>query len=161
MCPLIGVRDRTRRRFAIALALIACLAVGSVSAAVGKPGVKKVKTRVTLNYTQTGTPPYHQSFFSGRVKAKKGCKRNREITITNTGTSAVVASTTSSSDGLYSVWLTTASTTSSSDGSYSVSPTTAAPAGTYQAEAAKKKKKTNNGTKIVCKKRASNTVPVP
>jgi hypothetical protein len=132
-----------KKRFAIALALVACLAVGSVSVAIGKPGVKKVETTLTLTYTQTGTPPYHQSVFAGQVKAKKSCKKNREITVRNTGTGAVVGTTTSTSNG-----------------SYSISLPTAAPAGTYQAEAAKKVRKKDNGTKIVCKAGTSNTVTV-
>jgi hypothetical protein len=133
-----------KTRFAIALALIACLVAGSVTMAVAKPGTKKVKTTVTLSYTQTGTPPYNQSAFSGQVKAKKGCKKNRAITVRNTGTQAVVGTTTSSSNG-----------------SFSISLPTAAPAGNYQAEAAKKKRKKNNGTKIICKKGLSNVVTVP
>ena len=131
-----------KRRFAIALALVACLTLGSVSLAIGKPGVKKVDTTVTLTYAQTGTPPYHQSVFSGQVKAKKSCKKAREITVRNTGTGAVVGTTTSTSNGSYSI------------------STSAAPAGTYQAEAAKKVRKQNNGTKIVCKAGTSNTVTV-
>jgi hypothetical protein len=124
------------RRFAIVTALIACLALGSVSMAVGAPGVKKVKTKVTLDYTKSGNPPYDQSEFSGKVKAKKGCKKNRKVIIPDVG-----------------------STKSSSSGSYSISLNRAAPGGTYQAKA-KKKKLSKNGKKIVCKKGKSNTVNV-
>jgi hypothetical protein len=130
-----------KTRFAIALALIACLVAGSVTTAVGKPGVKKVKTTLTLTYAKTGTPPYNQSVFSGKVKAKEGCKKKREITVRNTGTSAVVGTTTSAING-----------------SFSISLPNAAPAGTYQAKAAKKKRKKGNGTKIICKKGLSNIV---
>jgi hypothetical protein len=130
-----------KTRFAVALALIACLVAGSVTMAVAKPQTKKVNTTVTLTYTLTGTAPYNQSVFSGKVKAKKGCKKKREITVRNTGTQAVVGTTTSANNG-----------------SYSISLPNAAPAGTYQAEAAKKKRKKGNGTKIICKKGVSNTV---
>jgi hypothetical protein len=133
-----------KTRFAIALALVACLVAGSVTMAVAKPQTKKVETTVTLNYAQTGTPPYHQSVFSGKVKAKKGCKKKREITVRNTAYPVVVGTTTSTSNG-----------------SFSISLPTAAPPGSYQAEAAKKKRKTNNGTKIICKKGLSNIVTVP
>ena len=132
-----------KKRLAIALALVACLVAGSVTTAISKPKVKKVETTLTLTYAETGTAPYSQSAFSGQVKAKKGCKKARDITIRNTGTGAVVGTTTSASNG-----------------SYSVSLSTVAPAGTYQAEAAKKVRKQNNGTKIVCKKGTSNTVTV-
>jgi hypothetical protein len=132
-----------KKRLAIALALVACLVAGSVTTAIGKPKVKKVETTLTLSHTTTGTAPYNQSAFSGQVSAKKGCKKARDITVRNTGTGTVVGTTTSDSNG-----------------SYSVSLSTAAPAGTYQAEAAKKQRKNNNGTKIVCKKGTSNTVTV-
>ena len=125
-----------KKRFAIVMALVACLGVGSVSLAVGKPGVKKVKTNITLNYTKKGNPPYDQSEFSGKVKAKNGCKKNRKVKIPSIGI-----------------------TKSSSDGSYSVSLNKAAPSGTYQAPAKKKKIK-KHGKKIVCKKAKSNTVKV-
>jgi hypothetical protein len=125
-----------KKRFAIVMALVACLGVGSVSLAVGKPGVKKVKTKVTLNYTKSGNPPYNQSEFSGKVKAKKGCKKKRKVSISGIG-----------------------NTKSANDGSYSISLNDAAPSGTYQA-VAKKKKIKKNGKKIVCKKGKSNTVNV-
>jgi hypothetical protein len=124
------------KRFAIVMALIACLALGSVSMAVGNQGVKKVKTKVTLNYTKKGNPPYNQSEFSGKVKAKKGCKKNRKVSISGIG-----------------------KTKSANNGSYSISLSSAAPSGTYQA-VAKKKKIKKNGKKIVCKKGKSNTVTV-
>jgi ABC-type glycerol-3-phosphate transport system substrate-binding protein len=128
---------RMNKRFAIVLALVACLAVGSISMATAKPKVKKVKTTVTLAYANTGAPPYNQSVFSGKVKAKKGCKKNRKVSIPNVG-----------------------QTKSDSKGNYSIALSTAAAPGTDQATA-KKKKITKNGTKIVCKKGKSNTVTVP
>ena len=124
------------RRFAIVTALIACLALGSVSMAVGAQGVKKVKTKVTLDYTKSGSGQYSQSVFDGKVKAKKGCKKNRKVNIPGVG-----------------------STKSSNNGSYSISLNRAAQNGTYQATAKKKKIK-KNGKKIVCKKGKSNTVNV-
>ena len=122
------------RRFAIVMALVACLALGSVTMAVGASTVK-VKTKVTLTFAKTGTPPYNQSVFSGKVKAKKGCKKNRKVSIPNVG-----------------------KTKSDGSGNYSIS-TGAVPAGTYQATAKKKKIK-KNGTTIICKKGKSNTVTV-
>jgi hypothetical protein len=127
-----------KKSFALAIALIACLVVGSVTVAVGNPQTKKVKTTLTLNYTQSGTAPYNQSVFSGQVKAKKGCKKNREISIPGVG-----------------------ATTSDNSGKYSISTSSAVAPGTYQATAAKKKRKKGNGTKIICKKGVSNTVTVP
>jgi hypothetical protein len=124
------------RRFATVLAIVGCLAVGSVSMAVGQAQVEKVKTKVTLDYTKTGSGQYSQSVFDGKVKAKKGCKKNRKVKIPGIG-----------------------STKSSSSGTYSISLNRAAPNGTYQATA-KKKKIRKNGTKIVCKKGKSNTVNV-
>jgi hypothetical protein len=103
---------------------------------VGKPGEKKHRTKDTLDYTKTGTAPYDQSEFSGKVKAKKGCKKNRKVSIPGVG-----------------------STKSSSSGRYSISLNRAAAAGTYQATA-KKKKIDKNGKKIVCKKGKSNSVNV-
>ena len=119
------------------MALIACLALGSVSMAVGNQGVKKVKTKVTLNYTKKGNPPYNQSEFSGKVKAKKKCKKHRKIKIPGVG-----------------------KTRSAKNGTYSISLNSAAPSGTYQATA-KKKKIRKHHKKIVCKRGKSNTVTVP
>ena len=124
-----------KRRFGVVLALVACLALGSVSMSIGAPD-KKVKTKVTLDYTERGNPPYDESAFSGKVKAKKGCKKNRKIKIPGVG-----------------------DTKSNSSGAYSISLNKGADPGTYQATAKKKKIK-KNGKKIVCKKGKSNKVTV-
>jgi hypothetical protein len=141
-----------KKPLAIALATVACLTAGSGATVLAKPKVKKVQTTVTLNYakTTTTTPsgPYTpsvtsiRSVFSGEVTAKKGCQKGRDISVTNTDTSAVVGTITNSDDG-----------------SYSISLSSAAPSGTYQATAKKKKIK-KHGKKIVCKKGKSNTAKV-
>lgn len=134
-----------KKRLAIGLALVACLAAGSAAMAIAKPKVKKVDTTLTLGYSETITTPSgpygpsepsSRSVFSGDVKAKKGCKKNRKVSIPGVG-----------------------DTKSASDGGYAVSLDTAAPPGTYQATAKKKKIK-KHGKKIVCKKGKSNTVEV-
>jgi hypothetical protein len=124
--------------------------VGSVSIAVGKPGVDRVKTRLSLTYANTGTPPSDQSVFSGKVKAKDGCKRKRKVTVENIGTGTVIGDTGTVIDTV----------TSANNGSYSISLSTAAPAGTYLATA-KKKRKRSDGTKIICRKGVSNAVTAP
>jgi hypothetical protein len=139
------------RRLAIVLALAACLAVGSVSFVVGKPGVNRVKTRLSLIYANTGTPPTDQSVFSGKVKAKNGCKRGRKVTVENFGTGTVVGAT----------GTVIGATKSANNGNYSISLPTAAPAGTYLATAKKKTRKRGNGTKIICRKGVSNAVTAP
>jgi hypothetical protein len=144
-----------KKPLATALAIVACLTAGSGATVLAEPKVKKVETTVTLSYAKTTTtpppsgpygpsvPPSTRSVFSGKVKAKKGCKKGRDIRVTNTDTSAVVGTTTNSDDGTYSISL-----------------SSAAPSGTYQATAKKKKIKKKHGKKIVCKKGKSNTVKV-
>ena len=124
-----------KKRFAIVIALVACLALGMVSVSIGKPG-QKVTTNVTLDYNETGNPPYNQATFSGKVKAKKGCKKNRKIKLPGVG-----------------------NTKSNQQGRYSISLNNPASPGTYQATAKKKKIK-KNGKKIVCKKGKSNKLTV-
>jgi hypothetical protein len=128
----------------IALTAIAALFVSLAAVAGAKPQVKKVKTTVTLSFTNGNTTytPYTQDKFSGQVKAKKGCKKKRTIVINKDGVPTALT------------------TTSDSSGDFSVSAGDAAP-GTYTATAKKKNRKTNNGTKIICKKGTSNAVVVP
>ncbi len=107
----------SKLRFLV-LALVACVAVGSVAVAAAKPHhhhhhhkPKKIKvhTRVNLTYTAGHAPtpfdPYHpydpydptsaNAQFSGKVKARKGCARRRSITVSNLG------HTSSDRDGLF------------------------------------------------------------
>lgn len=85
------------------MALVACFAVGSVAVAVAKPDdkpkVKKIKTKVNVNYQAGQTPgtfdpyqPYNpydpngrNAAFTGKVKAKKDCDRRRKVTISSLG----------------------------------------------------------------------------
>jgi ABC-type oligopeptide transport system substrate-binding subunit len=107
----------SKLRFVV-LALVACVAVGSVAIAVAKPHhhhhhhhkVKKVKTRVGIAYANGQAPttynpyqpydPYNpngtNATFSGKVKANKGCDRRRKVTVTRVG------ETSSSKDGQFS-----------------------------------------------------------
>ena len=65
------------------LAVLACVAVGAATLAIAD--TKKVKTKATVEYNvfTQGTAPYYEqtSAFSGKVKAKKGCKKNRKVKI--------------------------------------------------------------------------------
>jgi hypothetical protein len=122
----------------IALVLVACLAAGSLTlASADSSKVKKVKTKVSLAYKETGTAPYNQSSFSGKVKGKKGCKKSRKVSIAGVG-----------------------KTKSSKSGKYSISRSSSAPAGTYQAKVKKKKIKKKGKPTIVCKKAKSKKVTV-
>ena len=41
---------------------------------------KKVNTKVSINFKAgSSTAPYTEDVFSGKVKAKKGCKKGRKI----------------------------------------------------------------------------------
>lgn len=93
-----------RKLRVLGVALVACLAVGSVAVAVAKPHhhkPKKIKvtTKVNLTYTKGTAPttfdpyspysPYdpngQNASFSGKVKAKKGCARRRSVTVSRLG----------------------------------------------------------------------------
>lgn len=134
-----------KRLSLIALALVACLAIGSVTMAVaGQSQAKKVKTKVTLSYTPSQTGPYgEQASFNGKVKAKKVCRKGRKVSVKNVGTGAIVGKTKTNKKG-----------------KYSISAGSGAAPGTYQAKVKKKTKKKKNGTKIVCKRAKSNKVTV-
>ncbi len=89
----------------LVVAMVACLAVGSVAVAAAKPHHNhkpkkiKVKTKVNLNYTPGSAPttfdPYNpyspydpdgqNASFNGKVKAKKGCARRRSVTVSRLG----------------------------------------------------------------------------
>jgi hypothetical protein len=124
----------------IALTAIAALSMALVAVAGAKPQIKHVETKVSLTFTHGTLPvaPYIQDEFSGRVKAKKSCKKKRMVTIDGT---ALSDTTDSSGDFVIAVGY--------------VGP------GTYTATAAAKNRKTNNGTKIVCEKGTSKPVTVP
>jgi hypothetical protein len=121
----------------IALTAIAALSMALVAVAGAKPQVKHVSSKISLTFTN-GSSPYTQDEFSGRVKAKKSCKKKRAVTI----------------DG------TTLSGTTDSSGDFKIAAGDVAP-GTYTATVAAKNRKTNNGTKIVCDEATSNPVTVP
>lgn len=99
----------------LVMALVACVAVGSVTVAAAKPGhhkvkVKKIKTKVNVGYQPGQAPttfdpynPYNpydpdgtNATFSGKVKAKKDCDRRRKVTISRLG------QTSTSKDGQFS-----------------------------------------------------------
>jgi hypothetical protein len=99
-------------------------------------GTTKVKTKVTLKYQQSGTPPYNEgSRFYGKVKgtkapgkAKKACKKGRKVKVKDVG-----------------------KTKTNKKGEYEIVLNGPAAPGTYQAKV-KKKTIHKNGEKIVCKK---------
>jgi hypothetical protein len=124
-----------KRLIVVAVALAMCLAVGSTALA-KKGETVKVKSKITLNYQTTGTPPYDEgSRFYGKVKGKKApgqykkkCKQGRKVKVSGVGKTRTAA------NGTYELFL---------DGP-------AAP-GTYTAKV-KKKTVHKKGKKIVCKK---------
>ena len=120
-----------------ALGTVALLATAALAPAAT---TTKVKTKVTLKYAEstTGTPPYEEqtATFFGKVKAKKGCKKGRQVKVPGAGT-----------------------TRSANDGKYEISLSDPAAPGTYRAKV-KKKKIQKNGKKIVCKKGKSKPVTV-
>ena len=122
-----------RRFLVVAMALSLCVGFAALAMA----NTKKVNTKVSINFKAgSSTAPYTEDVFSGEVKAKKGCKKGRKITLNGP------------SGG---------STKSSSNGSWSIS--TNAASGTYTATAKKKVIKKKHG-KIVCKKGTSPTITV-
>ena len=122
-----------RRFLVVAMALSLCVGFAALAVA----NTKKVSTKVSINFKAgSATAPYTQDVFSGEVKAKKGCKKGRKITLNGPSSG---------------------STKSSSNGSWSIS--TNAASGTYSATAKKKVIKKKHG-KIVCKKGTSPTITV-
>ena len=123
----------------IATALTVCVAF---CAAFATANVKKVNTKVSINFAAGNSTdpytPYTEDVFSGGLKAKKGCKKGRKITLNGP---------------------VTGSTRSANNGSWAISVGTA-PAGTYTATAKKKVIKKKHG-KIVCKKGTSPSITVP
>ena len=122
-----------RRFLVVAMALSLCVGFAALAVA----NTKKVNTKVSINFKAgSSTAPYTEDVFSGEVKAKKGCKKGRKITLNGPSSG---------------------STKSSSSGSWSIS--TNAASGTYSATAKKKVIKKKHG-KIVCKKGTSPTITV-
>ena len=122
-----------RRFLVVAMALSLCVGFAALAVA----NTKKVNTKVSINFKAgSTTAPYTEDVFSGEVKAKKGCKKGRKITLNGPSSG---------------------STKSSSNGSWSIS--TNAASGTYSATAKKKVIKKKHG-KIVCKKGTSPTITV-
>ena len=122
-----------KRFLVVAMALSLCVGFAALAVA----NTKKVNTKVSINFKAgSSTAPYTEDVFSGEVKAKKGCKKGRKITLNGPSSG---------------------STKSSSNGSWSIS--TNAASGTYTATAKKKEIKKKHG-KIVCKKGTSPTITV-
>ena len=122
----------------IVVVLTLALSVAVVSAAFAAKGTTtNVKSKVTINYQTSGTPPYDEgsSFFgkvkskSGPNKARKACKKHRKVKVT-----PGVGKTKTDKSGKWQIFLDHA----------------AAP-GTYTAKAKKKTIKKGHN-KIVCKK---------
>lgn len=134
------------KKFAIASALVLCVAVGLSTTATAKKKTIKVNSEITATFHKGSGPysPYTQDSFSGQVTAKKGkCKKGRTVSVSGVGVT----------------------TKTDSSGAWSLAVGTAGP-GTYTASVAKKvitKKKTKpNGKKkkkkIVCK--AATAAPI-
>jgi hypothetical protein len=121
-------------------ALVATLAFGLLAANAAEK--TKVKTKVTIKYNAgSGAPYYENASFSGKVKAKKGCKKKRKVTVKEEG-GATVGTDKSNNNGRYEV----------AAGSFNQ--------GDFFAKVKKKKIEKKNKT-IVCKKAKSKTITIP
>jgi hypothetical protein len=121
----------------VLIAVLACLAIGSIAVAVAASGGgKDVATKVTLKFKDPGDDPYGQNEFDGVVKAKKGCDAGRKVVVKGAGDAK------SSKSGKYSI------TTSSSV------------SGEYQAKVKKGTVKDGKKT-ITCAAGKSKTITVP
>jgi hypothetical protein len=121
-------------------ALVATVAFGVLAATAAEK--TKVKTKVTIKYNAgTGAPYYENASFSGKVKAKKGCKKNRKVKVKEEG-GQTVGKDRSNNNGRYEV----------AAGSFNE--------GDFFAKV-KKKKLEKKGKTIVCKKARSKTISVP
>ena len=128
-----------KRSLTLFAAVVACLAVGVVTAQ--GAGVKKFNSKVTIRFL-AGTPPYQGDGFNGAVTSKKHkCIKKRRIVIKNKNTGNSVSAVKTNGKGKWHVQL---------NGTI--------PKGKYQAKA---KKKTLNHGKIVCKKAKSKVINVP
>lgn len=126
-----------KRLIVVVLALALSVAIGSAALASKSGKTTKVKSKVTLKYTQGGTPPYDEnSSFHGKVKSKSGphkarkkCKKHRKVKVKPDVGKAKT----------------------DSKGKYEISLDHAASPGTYTAKVKKKTIHKKSG-KIVCKK---------
>jgi len=136
---------RNKKVLVVVMALVACLAVGFVTEAAAKKKKIKVRTSVTLTVTTSHTggpygPSSAQGTFSGTVSARKKCQKGRRVTILKNG--VAIGSTFSSGTGGYQAVF------------------SGAGSGSYQAQVAKKKRKTKKAI-IICKATISGPVTVP
>jgi hypothetical protein len=120
-----------------ALGTVALLAAAVVASGATSSKTTKVKTRVTLKYEESGSPPYNQAAFTGRVKGKKGCNEDRKVKVVQ---------------GI-------GKTKSGNNGKYRIDLGSPAAPGTYTAKV-KKKTITEDGDRIVCKKAKSKPLTV-
>ena len=86
-----------RKFLVVAMALSVCVGFAALAMA----NTKKVNTKVSINFKAgSSTAPYTEDVFSGEVKAKKGCKKGRKITLNGPSGGG---STKSSSNGSWSI----------------------------------------------------------
>jgi hypothetical protein len=137
---------RTKKVLVIVAALVACLAIGSVTVASAKFKKKKFPATISLAVTTTQAPyaPYNQGAgnFSGHVGSggPKGCRKGRSVSVAGPTSGAGVTNFA---------------------GDYSIPTAVAPPSGTYTATVAKRKIiKKKKHKKFICKA-ASTTVTVP
>jgi hypothetical protein len=136
---------RNKKVLVIVMALVACLAIGFATEAAAKKKKIKVASAVSLTVSTTRTTgPYAPSTasgsFSGAVTARKKCQKGRRVTILKNG--VAIGSTFTSGTGGYGTTL------------------PGAGSGTYQAQVAKKKRKTKKAI-IICKATISGPVTIP
>ena len=124
------------------LALFAVMAIGVVAASAAKDDKVKVGTTVTLQFNGGNGPYGEGGKFKGKVKAKKGCKKNRLVKVKKVNGGIVGEDTTDK------------------NGNFEVPAGNDFTPGNYFAKAKKrtieKKKKT-----IVCKSGRSGTIDAP
>ncbi len=148
-----------RKLSVIAIAVVACLAIGSVTVAVAKTKTKKVATTVTASFTPGPLVPVDPAnpyspmrpgsgTFGGKVKSDSdNCKSNRSVSVTSPN-GTTLGKDKSADNGKWDVQIVN----------------TIIVAGDYEVEVAKrtitKKKKNGDKIKTVCKP-AHKTVVVP
>jgi hypothetical protein len=137
---------RTKRGLPVVLALIACLAVGSATIAMGKTKKKRISTTISMTVTTTNAGPYTEASARayGNVSARgpKGCTKGRRVVIFRNG--LLVATVLTGKGGAYSVTF-----TGSSSGNWQ--------AGVTDRKIKKKKKH----KKYICKLAATGVVVTP
>jgi hypothetical protein len=144
-----------KRPLMIAAALVACLALGSITTAMAGPKTKNVSSTISFAFKDAGNPtynPYDRDSFEGKVGAKKGfCRKNRRVVVTNNGTGQIVGKARTDQDGGYSV----DATPGVNAGPYQPS------SGTYRAKVKTKKRIKQNGHVLRCRRAQSGPVTVP